>query len=120
MGTKQVKYDDLNDEDGAETVKFSINGAAYEVDLVKSNYDKLMEGLEPFIAVARSRGGVSTNKRQTRTRARGMQSSADMQAVREWAKKKGYNISPRGRIPREVMEAFEAEHEPNDSTLASA
>jgi hypothetical protein len=34
---------------------------------------------------------------------------AQNQAVREWAKSKGIDVSDRGRIPRSVIEQYEAE-----------
>ncbi|WP_458864192.1 Lsr2 family DNA-binding protein [Mycobacteroides abscessus] len=33
-----------------------------------------------------------------------------MAAIRQWARKNGYEVSDRGRIKAEVVEAFEAAH----------
>jgi hypothetical protein len=37
-------------------------------------------------------------------------SDVDTKAVREWAGKNGYQLSARGRIPGNVIEAYQAAH----------
>lgn len=34
--------------------------------------------------------------------------SADTKAIREWARANGYDVSDRGRIPADVMDAYSA------------
>jgi hypothetical protein len=38
----------------------------------------------------------------------------DTKAVRQWASENGYNVSSRGRIPAEVVQAYEAANKPAD------
>lgn len=38
----------------------------------------------------------------------GKTSSADTKAIREWARENGYDVSDRGRIPADVMDAYAA------------
>jgi hypothetical protein len=101
--------DDLDGSEGAETVKFGLDGVQYEIDLAEKNATKLREALAPYIAVARKagRGGVVVGGRV----ARGRGATPDREqnkAIRAWAKREGKNISDRGRIPQEIVEEYHA------------
>ena len=102
--------DDISGEplaDGAgRTVAFSYDGAQYEIDLTHAHADELRAALAPWIAASRRVSGAtraSTPKRSGSSRA-----SKDVQAVREWATANGYQVATRGRIPANVLEAYEA------------
>lgn len=88
------------------TVAFSIEGKSYEIDLSADNTEKLYSALEPFIEKARGIGG-STRRRTTTSSSSSSSSSRDhLQEVREWAKANGHSVATRGRISREIQEAF--------------
>ncbi|WP_347344409.1 Lsr2 family protein [Microbacterium sp.] len=92
-----------------ETVRFSLDGVAYEVDLTDANAAALRDALAPYIAAARSvssRAAASGggNRRQRRSGQR------DYGPVRAWASENGYKVSERGRIPASVLEAYDAAH----------
>lgn len=102
--------DDISGErlaDGAgRTVAFSFDGAQYEIDLTHAHADELREALEPWIAASRRVSGVA---RSTSSRRSGSsRASKDVQAIREWAAANGYQVATRGRIPANVVEAYEA------------
>ena len=106
-----VLEDDLDGGKADETVKFGLDGTSYEIDLSKENAAQLREAFAAYIAGARkaSRGGVVTGGRVA-TRARGT-ASADRdqnKAIRAWAKRKGKNISGRGRIPQGIVDEYHA------------
>src|SRR5918994_3814830 len=96
--------DDLDGGTADETVSFAIDGAHYEIDLSSKNAQKLRDAVTPFVGAARKAGRTATRN----TRGRGTGSAAvereQNQAIREWAKKKGLNVSERGRIPAEIVE----------------
>lgn len=105
---------DLHDDEvaGDETVAFSLDGAAYEIDLCAAHADELRDVIAPYIGAARRAGGRAGGSRRGRGRAssggggsRG--SSAD---VREWARSQGYEVSERGRIPASIQQAYNAAH----------
>lgn len=89
------------------TVTFGLDGVTYEIDLNENNASNLRNHLAEFISAARrtggrvrrgggaAGGGTGRNREQT-------------QAIREWAKKNGHEVSDRGRIPAAVIDAFEA------------
>lgn len=97
-----------------ETVLFSLDGVAYEIDLTDQNAAAFRETLAPYIDTARAvsagrsaagRGGASSGGGKRR---RGGQQ--DFGPVRQWAKDNGYTVSERGRVPASVLEAYEAAH----------
>ncbi|OCG72800.1 histone-like nucleoid-structuring protein Lsr2 [Microbacterium sediminis] len=90
-----------------ETVLFALDGKSYEIDLTAENAATLREALEPYISAGRRAGGSATSA-APKTRRRGGQT--DYGPVREWAKANGYTVSERGRVPANVLEAYEAAH----------
>jgi len=96
-----------------ETVLFSLDGVAYEIDLTDDNAAALRSALAPYvdagrsISSSRSSSGSSSSASARRRRRPGQQ---DYSAVRAWAKSNGYQVSERGRVPASVLEAYEAAH----------
>jgi hypothetical protein len=99
--------DDLDGTEGAETVSFSLDGVSYEIDLSEKNAAKLRDDFATWVGNARKvgRGGSSSTGRSSTRRSRG---GNDTAAIRAWAKENGYEVSERGRISREVMDAYAA------------
>lgn len=102
--------DDISGErlaDGAgRTVAFSYDGAQYEIDLTHAHADELRAALEPWIAAARRVTG--TTRASSGRRSGSSRASKDVQAIREWAAANGYQVATRGRIPANVVEAYES------------
>jgi nucleoid-associated protein Lsr2 len=104
----------VDDLDGSQsndisTVTFGLDGVTYEIDLTEANADILRKSLEEFAAHARRTGGRL--KRGTASASPGGTvpgSREQAQAVREWARRNGHEVSNRGRIPASLTEAFEA------------
>jgi hypothetical protein len=101
--------DDLDGGDAAETVTFGIDGASYEIDLSAKNAGKLRDVLAVYVASARrsARSGAPS-RRGGRSAARSDREQT--QAIREWARKSGYQIGEKGRIPATILEAYHAKH----------
>lgn len=103
-----VLEDDLDGTPASETVTFSLDGNAYEVDLSEVNAQALRDALAPWVAVARK---ASTPRRtSTRRPARSGSSKASATEIRAWAKDQGLEVSERGRVRDEVKAAYEAAH----------
>lgn len=106
MAIKTVLVDDFDGTPlapGASSTSFSINGAAYEIDLAPENVEKLRSALAPFIAAAR-RSGSSPAKASKSAKG---SDPARLAAIREWARANGHTVSDRGRIASSVIEAFD-------------
>jgi hypothetical protein len=93
--------DDLDGGPADETVRFSIGGTAYQIDLNKKNARAFRKQLAPFIEHARKAGRRQRGPRTQPARRR----SGD---IRAWAKDHGITVSERGRIPAGVVEQYEA------------
>ena len=99
--------------DDVSTVSFALDGVSYEIDLRAENADRLRESLADYVESARRVGGrvkrgaapASAPARPADTR-----SKEQTKAIREWAKKNGYELADRGRIPANVIDAFEEAH----------
>lgn len=95
-----------------ETVLFSLDGVAYEIDLTDENAAALRGALERYTKAART---VSSSRAVSRSTAGGgrkrrRSGQQDYSGVREWAKQNGFQVSERGRVPASVLEAYEAAH----------
>lgn len=101
----------IDDIDGtseaAETVQFGLDGAQFEIDLTQANADKLRKALTKYVDAARqikhtpARGGARRSSGRTRSRE-------DMAQIRAWATENGYEVADRGRLPQNVLDAYDA------------
>lgn len=97
--------DDLDLESvAAETVEFALDGVTYEIDLSEKNAAELREGLAAWIASARRSGGRRKSGARPATGAAHREETA---AIRAWARDNGFTVSARGRIPTEVLDAYQ-------------
>ncbi|SMD27179.1 histone-like nucleoid-structuring protein Lsr2 [Kibdelosporangium aridum] len=103
--------DDLDGttSDDITTVTFGLEGVTYEIDLTEKNAAKLRNQLGDFVDHARRTGGRV--KRGTSPKALAPAGNREQtKAIRDWARQNGFELSDRGRIPSNVIEAFEAAH----------
>ena len=98
--------DDLDGSEAVETVTFALDGVGYELDLSARNAEKLRSALAKYVASARR---VRGTRRGRNGSGRGSKSSAvDLATVREWARANGFDVSDRGRVAGEVLDAYHA------------
>jgi len=112
MAQKTVVFleDDLDGGKAEETVTFSLDGVAYEIDLSAKNASRLRDSVAPYVGAARRVGGRGAPGPRGRGRSAAARSSGKTAEVRAWAKKKGLDVSERGRIPGSIVEAYEKAH----------
>jgi len=84
-----------------ETITFTLDGRAYEIDLTSKNGNALRKALTPYIKAGRP-VRASRVARVKRT-----QVGADVRTIKEWARANGYEVNDRGRIPNDIREAFD-------------
>lgn len=104
---QKVQVTLIDDVDGSradETVTFALDGVTYEIDLTTTHATELRDALASWVGHARKVGGRTVAKAPAR-RQRGV---SDAQAIRDWAKANGHQVSERGRISAEVRAAFAA------------
>jgi hypothetical protein len=107
MATKTIVQltDDLDGSKAEKTVSFSLDGVTYEIDLSKKNAADLEKAFSKYVTAARRVGGRAA---AGRGRTRRTSVNADPKAVRAWAASNGIHVNPRGRIPGDVVQQFEA------------
>lgn len=98
---KVILVDDIDGGTADETVRFSVDGTDYEMDLSEKNARNFREALQPFTAKARRIAA-----RGTRGRPAATPRSQEAAKVREWARANGYSVSERGRVQSEIIEAY--------------
>lgn len=110
--TRVYLVDDLDgSEDDVSTISFNLDGTNYEIDLTSANAERLRGKLSKFVEAAspakqaRGRSGRRSGKAESTRPSRDQ-----TQAVRDWARSNGYDVSARGRIAKSIQEAFEAAH----------
>jgi nucleoid-associated protein Lsr2 len=104
--------DDLDGSPADGTVKFALDGVEYEIDLSSKHALDLRQALDPFLGAARRVGRVGSGGRRGGASGAGASPGANRernQAIREWAKGKGLEVSDRGRISQELVEQYQAE-----------
>ena len=103
--------DDIDGNQADETMKFGLDGTSYEIDLSAQHAEKLRASLAKFILASRRITArpafVATARRGAGAPAR--IDRAQNQAIRDWAKSKGIEVSHRGRIPAHLVEKYQAE-----------
>ena len=104
--TTVVLVDDLNGEAADTTIRFGLDSRDYELDLTDKNADELRKLFDRYIAAARTVSGG--RRRSTAAPTKPVFSGVDPAAVRAWAKGNGIQVSPRGRLKADVLEAFRA------------
>ena len=108
--------DDLDGSEATETVSFGLDGRSYEIDLSVENAARLRDATVPFVAAARKpgsggSGGIRRGRRQplAQEEPRPARSTREQTAaIRQWARENGHQVSERGRIPKAVIEAYQA------------
>ena len=99
---------EITDGEG-ETLRFAIDGTSYEIDLTADNAGKLRDALQPYIDNGRRIRNTAPQPRSTSTSS--SNSREELAAAREWLKNNGHQVSERGRIKAEVIEAYNAANE---------
>lgn len=111
MAKRYLLSDDIDGStEDIETVKFGLDGMHYEIDLSAENRQKLADELAPYITAGR---------REDRRTAPPRKSSGPRPAnqtvpeIRRWAKDNGFSVPDRGRLPKDVVAAWEVAHAPH-------
>ncbi|MGW4248112.1 histone-like nucleoid-structuring protein Lsr2 [Nocardia sp. NPDC004722] len=105
---RKVTVELVDDYDGKstaeETVLFAVDGRDYEIDLSKLNAAALRGLFEHWTPHARKVGraprGNATGKARTTV------DREQMQVIRNWARRNGFEVFSRGRVSAEILDAY--------------
>ena len=104
--------DDLDGREATQTVRFSLDGRDFEIDLNDQNAARFRKVFLPYIAAGRRLGGrAGTSGGATRSAGRTRStvgSRGELAQVRAWARANGYEVSDRGRVKGDVLDAYHA------------
>ncbi|WP_337961683.1 histone-like nucleoid-structuring protein Lsr2 [Streptomyces sp. MMBL 11-1] len=114
-----------------ETIRFALDGTQYEIDLTSANADTLRSALAPYIRAGRTiRTGHSNNSKSgavpMETPAGGGATSSRHQGginpaeVRAWAREHDVPVPKRGRLPKDVKDAYSVHTKFGDRTQLDA
>ena len=117
--------DDLDGSEATGPVDFSLDGKDYTIDLSDSNAARLRDALASFVASARRASGTGRRRLTSSSpqRSASGRSREETQEIRAALRELGYSVKDRGRIPAELLAAYEArtpaDHSP-DASVAEA
>lgn len=103
-----ILVDDLDGGEATETVEFALDGVTYEVDLSDANAAQLRDSFAQWIGVARRSGGRRQTRRAGRAGGASGATRDELAKMREWGRENGFQVSDRGRVSRELQEAYAA------------
>lgn len=96
-----VRDDPRSEVEAAETIRFSVNGAEYEIDLSRSNAGKFHDQLRPYREAAR-------RVRAQRSAPRPAAQRDHTAKIRYWARANDIEVSNFGRLPAVLVARYEA------------
>lgn len=99
-----ILVDDIDGGEARETVTFALEGITYEIDLSNENASKLRDEMAPWIGHARRSGGRKVTARRA---SGGVNRRSNLNAVREWGRANGFQVSDRGRVSGELQSAYD-------------
>jgi len=93
------------------TIEFSVDGTSYTIDLTDKEAAGFDKALAMYIEHAAKTSGGSTGGRK-RSSAGGKSGSGrskdELANIRAWAQANGHQVSQRGRIKQDVVDAYHA------------
>lgn len=93
-----------------ETILFSLDGIAYEIDLSAENAAALRDALSTYTSAGRRVSSGRSAAAAPAAAGRRRAGQRDLGVVREWAKANGFKVSERGRVPASILEAYDDAH----------
>jgi len=96
--------DDLDQTPAASSVTFGLDGKMYTIDLNSEHEAELRALMQKYISAGRKVGTQRAAPRPVKRQSVGF----DPAAVRAWAASRGFEVSPRGRVPAAVVAEYHA------------
>ena len=106
-----VLEDDIDGGNATETVSFSLDGRHYTIDLNEANAKRMRESFRPWLTAARRAGKPALGNRPVSDARR-----EKVSKMRQWGRDNGWDIGNRGRVPRDLEEAYDQRHRERGSS----
>ena len=106
-------FDDLDNSPLAEsevhTIRFSINSMNYVLDLSAKNAAAFEKAVAPYVEAAHQESVAKAEAALvSRQKANTKRNKERNLAIRTWARENGFQVSDRGQIATNIIEAYEA------------
>ncbi|MET0766841.1 MAG: Lsr2 family protein [Aeromicrobium sp.] len=109
--TIEIITSDLSGEEldrgKGRTVLFSVDDSAYSIDLTDAEAEEFHATLRKYTSVASRRSSRPAQSRKSNGSSGSGRTTEELAHIRAWAKEHGHQVSERGRIKGEVIEAFD-------------
>jgi hypothetical protein len=105
--TDDITGKDIPDGEG-ETLEFAFQGYAYSIDLDAKNAKKFRDAITFYIDRGRRTGRSQVVPLRRTGESRHGTADVEPAEVRAWAEANGYEVSARGRIKSEIIDAYKA------------
>jgi hypothetical protein len=92
-------------EGKGETVEFAYRGSSYTIDLTAKEAASFDKAMAMYIEHATKVGGSRKRSAASANGGSG-RSKSELQNIRAWARENGYEVSDRGRIKSDIMNAY--------------
>lgn len=93
-------------EDGGRTVVIGYEGASYQLDLSHESIEQLEAALDPYLKAGKKL--AKADRPRQRADSSSGRTPEELALIRTWAADNGYKVAARGRVKREIIEAYEA------------
>jgi len=115
MSKRFILTDDLDETtEAVQTIYYTVDGQEYEIDLSEENLQRFHAALEPFVSksreVERQTAAPARRARGDGRRRSGGSGRDDIAQIRTWAESQGMDVSARGRIKKEIIDAYDQAH----------
>ena len=114
MAQKTIYTDDLDGSQDAHPITFALEGQEYEIDLSEKNAQRFRDALREFLDKSREveQPSVLTlaPARSSRRQSSGGSGRDDIAQIRAWAEGQVMDVSARGRIKKEIIDAYDKAH----------
>lgn len=87
-----ILVDDLDGSPAKETIQFSIDGNHYEIDLSEDNAKEFRSVIRKYVRKGRPMKAAPAKN--------------EAAEIRKWALENGFEVNERGRLRRDVVEAY--------------
>jgi hypothetical protein len=90
-----------------EDLELDLGGARVRLDLCLEHLEPLTKAVTPYLDAGEpiTRTKVVRGAARARRSVRGRE---ELATIRAWAREHGFDVKDRGRVPREVLDAYEA------------
>lgn len=113
MAQRIILTDDLDASEAAETITYTVNGHDCEIDLSEENAQQFYDAFDQYIENSRQVSRQAAPARRGRgdgRRRSGGSRRDDIPEIRTWAEVQGMDVSARGRIKKEIIDAYDEAH----------